>query len=156
MFNLTTHGQHDNTIAILSFQGDLDHLTYHELINKAKELYESGYRNLVLDMGGVPNLGLSGSFALYSTAVIFNGDTPLDPIGGLKALHTMAEKVVRKTTHHFKLFRPQSTVKKTLSRSGLPVYEDMESVLTSFDPERISQSAIANQQKLQFIKTFKS
>lgn len=132
MFNLTTYKQHNRLIAILSFQGNLDRLTYHELINKARELYESGYRILVLDMRNIPNLGLAGSFALYSAAMLFNGDTPLDPVGGLKALHTMAEKVMNKPTRHFKLLRPQPTVKKLLSRSGLPVYEDMESVLTSF------------------------
>ena len=132
MFNLTTYKQYNQLIAILSFQGDLDRLTYHKLINKATELYDNGYRNLVLDMRGIPNLGLSGSFALYSAATLFNGDTPLDPVGGLKALYAMADKVVSKSTHHFKLFRPQPAVKKVLSRSGLPVYEDMESVLTSF------------------------
>lgn len=132
MFNLTTYKQYDRLIAILSFQGNLDYLTYHKLIDKAAELYESGYRILVLDMRGIPNLGLSGTFALYSAATLFNGGTPLDPAGGFKALHTMAEKVVSKSTHHFKLLRPQPAVKKLISQSGLPVYEDMESVLTSF------------------------
>lgn len=132
MFNLTTYKQYDHLIAILSFQGDLDHLTYRELINKTTELYQSGYQNLVLDMHGIPNLGLSGSFALYSAATLFNGDIPLDPAGGLKALYAMADKVVSKSTHHFKLFRPQPAVKKLLSQSGLPVYDDMASVLTSF------------------------
>lgn len=132
MFNLTTHGQHDHTVAILSFDGDLDRFTYRELLNEVKELYESGYRNLVLDMSAIPQLGLAGAFALYSAAMLFNGETPLDPVGGFKALYSMAEKVVSKQTHHFKLFQPQPTVKKALSRSGLPIYEDMESVLSSF------------------------
>ena len=132
MFNLTTHGQHNHIVAILSFQGDLNRLTYRDLINETSKPYEHGYRNLVLDMSGIPNLGLAGSFALYSAAMLFNGDTPLDPAGGLRALHAMADKVVSKPTHHFKLFRPQPTVKNALSQSGLPVYEDMESVLTSF------------------------
>ncbi|MBK8905677.1 MAG: hypothetical protein IPM53_31130 [Anaerolineaceae bacterium] len=131
MFNLTTHKQSDHLIAILSFQGNLDHLTYRELINQANELYTNGYRNLVLDMRGIPNLGLSGTFALYSAATVFSGDIPLDPAGGLKALRAMADKVVSKPTPHFKLLRPQPAVKNALSQSGLSVYDDMESVLTS-------------------------
>ena len=148
MFNLTTHKEHNDLIAILSFQGDLDRLTYRELIDKARELYERGYRHLVLDMSGIPNLGLSGSFALYSTAVLFNGGTPLDPTGGFKALHTMADRVVGQPMHHFKLLRPQPAVKKVLAQTGFPVYEDMESVLTSFAyrkslPMRHYQPAVA-------------
>lgn len=149
MFNLTTYKQHNNLIAILSFQGDLDRLTYRELINKARDLYESGYRNLVLDMSGISNLGLSGAFALYSTAVLFNGGTPLDPAGGLKALHAMADKIVGQPTHHFKLLRPQAAVKKVLAQTGFPIYEDMESVLTSFAYRkafsmRYSQATVAS------------
>ena len=132
MFNLTIFKQNDQLIAILNFQGNLDQSTYLELIDKAKKLYDSGYRNLVFDMGSIPSLGLSGAFALYSAATLFNGDTPLDPRGGLRALHAMADKVLSQPVRHFKLLRPQPAVKKALSQSGLPVYEDMESVLTSF------------------------
>ena len=82
MFNLTTRGERDQSIAILSFQGNLDRLTYLGLINEARELYEKGYRNLVLDMSGIQSMGLAGFFALYSAATLFNGDTPLDPVGG--------------------------------------------------------------------------
>jgi hypothetical protein len=132
MFNLTTHEQRDQLVAILSFRGDLNSFTYLDLINKARELYESGHRNLVLDMRGIQTVGLAGFFALYSAAMLFNGDAPLDPVGGFNALYTMAEKVVGKSTHHFKLLQPQPNVKNALSKSGLPIYEDLDSVLTSF------------------------
>lgn len=132
MFNLITHKQSDHLIAILSFQGDLDRLTYRDLINLARDLYTSGYSNLVLDMRGIQKLGLSGTFALYTAAMLFNGDTPRDPDQGLLALRAMIDDVLSKQSHHFKLLQPQPAVKKLLSRSGLPVYDDMESVLTSF------------------------
>ena len=136
MFNLTIFKQNDQLIAILNFQGNLDQSTYLELINKTQTLYDSGYRNLVFDMDSIPSVGLSGAFALYSAATLFNGDTPLDPAGGLRALHAMADKVLSQPVRHFKLLRPQPAVKKALSQSGLPVYEDMESALTSFGRDR--------------------
>ena len=123
--------QGTDPVAILQAQGELDRFIYLDLINKARELYENGQRRLIVDMSGVREVGLSGFFALYSVAMLFRGEKPLDPEGGMAAFRWMAD-YMHDVSHRIRLLKPQSHLQKALSRSGLPIYEDLAGAIASF------------------------
>ena len=118
-------------VTILQAQGELDRFTYLDLINKARELYENGQRRLIVDMSGVREVGLSGFFALYSVAMLFRGQKPLDPEGGVVALRLMAD-TMHDGPHSIRLLKPQPDIQKALSTSGLPIYNDLAGAIASF------------------------
>ena len=123
--------QDADSIAILHAEGELDRFTYGELIYKARELYENGKRFLIVDMGGVREIGISGLFALYSVAMLFRGEEPLDSEGGWAAVRSMASHL-NDMPYRIRLLRPQPNVRRALSASGLPIYDDLAGAIASF------------------------
>lgn len=119
-------------VALLSARGTLDRFTYLDLINKAKELYDSGQRFMVLDMSGIREMGISGLFALYSIAMIFRDEEPLESEGGWAAVRSMASHLDGSFPSSVKLLKPQPQIEKALSSSRLPFYEDLTTALASF------------------------
>ncbi len=118
-------------VTVLSPQGKLDRNTYLDLIDKAREIYDSGQKFLVLDLSQVSELEISGVFALYSIAMIFQGERPLDPEGGWAAVRSMASHL-DSARPFINLYRPQPRVRKALSKGNLPIYDDMATAIASF------------------------
>jgi anti-anti-sigma regulatory factor len=59
--NITAEQQEARVrVTILRLQGDLDGSNYLDLIAKAKETYQNGAKNLLLDLGGVPTQAARG------------------------------------------------------------------------------------------------
>jgi hypothetical protein len=133
---MITNESDDYPAATIELGGVLDHHSYLSLINMVRELYKRGHRNLIIDMQNVQIIGLKGIFALYSGAMLFNVEQPLEPTGGLKALHMMANRVSDYPTHHITLLSPAPFVKEMLYESGVPIYDDLEAALKSFAHER--------------------
>jgi hypothetical protein len=136
MFSMTTNESDDLPAATLDLAGVLDRHSYLSLIKMVRELYKRGHRNLIIGMNDVQLIGLTGFLALYDAAMVFNGERPIDPADGLKALHNMADTVSDFQTHHLKLIGPEPVAKKLLCKSGLPIYDDLEAALRSFAHER--------------------
>ncbi|NJN95314.1 MAG: STAS domain-containing protein [Anaerolineales bacterium] len=61
-------------VTILQTHGDLDASSFQTLINKGKEVYDTGTRNILLDMSGTAFMGSSGLAALHSLALLLRGD----------------------------------------------------------------------------------
>jgi len=53
-------------VTILKFKGELDAKWYQDVIAKAKILYDSGVRDLLIDMGDLEFMAISGLVALNS------------------------------------------------------------------------------------------
>ena len=123
--------QGTNPVALLQTRGELDRFTFCNLINKAQELYENGQRFLIIDMSELQDVALTGFFALYSVAMLFRGEKPLDPEGGVVALRMMAE-YMHDAPHNIRLLNPQPHIQKALSTSGLPIYNDLAVAIASF------------------------
>jgi hypothetical protein len=118
-------------VTILQAQGELNRFTFEDLINKARELYENGQCRLIVDMSEVGEVSLSGVFALYSVAVLFRGEKPLDPEGGIAALSSMVN-YLEHVPHNIRLLKPQPHIKDALSIAGLPIYDDLAGAIASF------------------------
>ncbi|HEX6386707.1 MAG TPA: STAS domain-containing protein [Anaerolineae bacterium] len=137
--NITTEQvQGQEPVTVMKLEGELDASTYLDVIARARELYQAGTRNLLLDLSEVPFMSSSGLVALHSIALLMRGQEPLDAEAGWSAMHSIAHDVENAagTEAHLKLLNPQPRVEKTLDVTGfnsiLEVFTDRQAAIDSF------------------------
>jgi anti-anti-sigma regulatory factor len=124
-------------VTILRLQGDLDAATYEQVIDKARELYAAGDRDIILDLRGVPYMGSSGLVALHAVALLFEGEEIPDLESGWEAHHAIGRSIQSgKALKHTRLLSVDdatASVRRVLARTGLdrliPVATDEASAL---------------------------
>jgi len=127
------------SVTILGLHGDLDASNYQDVIAKAREVYNTGTRYLLIDMSDTPYMGSSGLVALHSIAVLLRGEEPPDPESGWNAFHAIARDrdAGRAVQQHVKLLNPQPRVDRTLEMTGLKqffeIYTDLQTAIASFE-----------------------
>jgi anti-anti-sigma factor len=121
---------------VMHLHGDLDASNYTEVIRKAQELYESGARDLLIDLSKVPYISSAGLMSLHTAALIFAGESVQINKSGrpaFRALDTHRDLAVRK---HVKLLGPQPQVDQLLEIVGLKqffqIFDDPENAGQSF------------------------
>jgi anti-anti-sigma factor len=123
-------------VTVMATHGDLDGSNYHEVIAKAKELYEAGARHVLIDMSDTPYMGSSGLVALHSIALMMRGEAAPDPESGWNAFHAIARDKGSGVQPHVKLLNPQPKVERTLEMTGMKelfeIYTDVQSAVASF------------------------
>jgi len=125
-------------VTIVKLQGELDASSYLDVIARAKELYQEGTRNLLLDLSEMSFMSSSGLVALHSVATLMRGQEPLDPEAGWSAMHAIAHDVETAAGYeaHLKLLNPQPRVEKTLEITGfnhiLETFTDRQAAVDSF------------------------
>ncbi len=124
-------------VTILHPDAALNAGSYLDLVAKAREVYQVGSRDVVLDMRDVPAISSSGLAALYSAAVVLRGEEPPDPEAGWATFHAMARELESGSQQpHFKLLGPQPKVKQALEQVGfgnfLEIHDDLERAVASF------------------------
>ncbi len=124
-------------VTILRPDAALNASSYLDLVAKAREVYRSGARDVVLDMRDVPAISSSGLAALYSTAVVLRGEEPPDFEMGWATFHAMARELESGSRQpHFKLLGLQPKVKQALEQVGfenlIEIHEDLERAIASF------------------------
>ena len=125
---------------IIRPQGKLDYITYLDLIAKGREVYQVGYKDLILDMSDISEVGISGLFALCSLALLFQDQEPASPEEGWTGLHVMINYLRQHLSEHFKLLGPRPEIEKVLVQTGLPIYPDLSTALTSFSSGALSRN----------------
>jgi anti-anti-sigma regulatory factor len=125
-------------IGVLSIQGDLDASNFQELIAKAKEVYDTGTRHILLDLSNTPFMSSSGLVALHSAALLLQGKQPPDPEYGWTTVHAVSHvaDAGHSVTQHVKLLNPQPKVRRTLEKAGLneffEIHTDLATAIASF------------------------
>lgn len=123
-------------VTILSLHGDLDATNYRDVIAKAKEVYDTGARDILLDMRDVPFMGSSGLVALHSIALMLRGEEPVDPESGWDAFHAIDHDRGSGLQQHIRLLGPQPQVDRALEITGLKdffeIQTDLEMAIASF------------------------
>ena len=123
-------------VTILATHGDLDGSNYHEVVAKARELYDAGARHLLIDMSDTPYMGSSGLVALHSIALMMRGEQPPDPESGWNAFHAIARDQGAGLQPHVKLLNPQPKVDRALEMAGMKmlfeIYTDTQAAVASF------------------------
>jgi anti-anti-sigma regulatory factor len=123
-------------VTVMQFQGDVDASNYKRLIDKARDIYSTGVRALVLDLSEMPFMGSSGLVALHSIAVLLQGGALPDPDAGWGALHAIDRERSAGLQKCVKLFNPQPRVDRMLRMAGFDqffeIYTDLEAAVASF------------------------
>lgn len=136
MYISATEAQGEVPVTILHIKGDMDASNYQLVIDKAREAYAEGTRNLLFDLSEMPYMGSSGLVAFHSVALLMRGETPPDPEGGWGALRSIDREREAGLQQHVKLLNPQPKVERVLRMAGFDqffeIYTDQETAIASF------------------------
>ena len=123
-------------VTALQPHGDLDASNFRGLIARAEEVYDTGGRDILLDLSDTPYLSSSGLVALHSIAVMLRGEKPPDLESGWGTFRSIDRDKDLGLQQHFKLLNPQPDVDKVLEMAGfkrfLEVFTDLDAAVASF------------------------
>jgi len=124
------------SISILRLQGKLDGANYESLLEEARNAYEGGVRNLILDLSGLTFISSAGVASLHQVAILFRGQELPRLQLGWDAYHAIDRDRSNGTERHVKLFSPTPEVQKVLELIGFEklfeTYTDLPSAVASF------------------------
>ena len=145
MYVTATQAQDKVPVTVLHINGELDASNYQIIIDKAKETYAGGARNVLLDLSEVPYMGSSGLVAFHSVALLMRGETPPDPEEGWGALRSIDRERDAGLQEHVKLLNPQPKVERVLRMAGFDqffeIYTDEETAISSFSAGPLEATA---------------
>jgi len=123
-------------VTVMRIEGDIDAASYTEVINKAQEAYDTGVRDLLIDLTNVPYVSSAGLMSLHTIVKIFAGHSIQSKDGdrpSFKAINKEDDMTMRE---HVKLLNPQSSVEQVLEVVGLKeffdIHTDFETAVNSF------------------------
>ncbi len=123
-------------VAIIKLDGQLDGQNYQELITKAKELYEAGARDFLLDLSGLTYISSAGLVALHSVALLMRGEELPDTESGWSAYRSMGRSSEAGIQKHVKLLNPSVQVTSVLDMVGFgnvfEIFTDLDKAVDSF------------------------
>jgi anti-anti-sigma factor len=123
-------------VTIMQLRGALDGSTYEYFITEAEKLYDSGTRNLIVDMSELTFLSSAGLGALHRTARIFRGEDRSTFEEGWSALRAMGHDRKSGLQEHIKLLNPSEKIESVLDTVGFKaffeIYTEMQLALASF------------------------
>jgi anti-anti-sigma factor len=128
-------GQH-LPVTVVQLSGKLDGSNYLQLVDKAKEIYQTGARDLLIDMSQLSYLSSAGITAIHKTALIFRGQTIPEDESGWADFRGIDQDRGKGVQKHVKLLSPQPEVAHTLDITGFKalfeIFTNMEAALASF------------------------
>ena len=105
-------------VTVFHIKGEIDTNSYEQLQAQAKQAFEAGTRNLLLDLREVTFISSSGFRALHYIFTLLRGDSPVESDAAIS-------KGVRDGTFkslHLKLLNPQPAVLQVLQTAGFDMY----------------------------------
>jgi anti-anti-sigma factor len=112
-------------VTVFHIQGEINATTYEELERQAKEAYNNGTRNLLLDLAQVRYVSSAGFRAIHSIFKLLRTDT-------LAESDEAMSKGLRDGTFkspHLKLLNLQPSVLRAMSLAGFDMYLDIHNNL---------------------------
>ena len=124
-------------VTIISLEGRLDGQNFQELIAKGQELYDTGTRDVLLDLTNLSYVSSAGMVAFHNLALLLRGETPPSTDQGWDAYRSMGRGAIEGgLQEHFKLFNPQPEVDHILDMVGFntifEIFTDMDKAINSF------------------------
>ena len=136
MYIIADEVQGEVPVTVLQIHGELDRSNYDLVIARAREAYDGGARDLLLDLEHVPFMGSSGLVAFHSIALLVGGETPPDPEAGWGTLRSIDREREGGLQQHVKLLNPQPKVEQVLKMAGFDrffeIYTDQQEAVASF------------------------
>jgi len=103
--------------------------TYQTLIEKAKQVYQEGARDLLLDFNGLSYISSAGILALHKTALLFRGVTLADEEEGWESVRAVDRDRSSGVQQHLKLLNPQTNVLHVLDVVGFTAFFEISTDL---------------------------
>jgi anti-anti-sigma regulatory factor len=123
-------------ITIIGLHGELDASNFESVTSKAKELYESGARYILLDMSDLSFMSSSGIVALHNIILLLRGEQPHEVQGGWNVFHAIEQDRKSGVSPYVKILNPQPKVASTLQKTGMDefceIQTDLQTALASF------------------------
>ena len=119
-------------VTVFHIKGDVDTTTYEQLQTQARQAFESGTRDLLLDLTEVPYVSSAGIRALNNVFNLLRTDAPGENDEAIN-------KGLRDGTFrspHLKLLNPTARVAEVLGMAGvdmfLEMHHDLQAAVASF------------------------
>jgi anti-anti-sigma regulatory factor len=128
--------ENSETLVTLHIKGKLDGSNYETLIDEAQKLYDSGRRNLLLDMSELTFISSAGISALHRAALIFRGEKRAGHEEGWASYRAIDRDRGSGKQEHIKLFGLSERVQQTLETVGFTelfeIFTDLDAAIASF------------------------
>ena len=123
-------------VTIIRVEGQLDGQSFQELIDKAREMYEAGARDFLVDMSDLTYISSAGLVALHSIALLTRGEELPDTESGWSAYRSMGKTSGAAVQEHIKLLNPRNEIKNVLEMVGFDrvfaMFTDLDEAVKSF------------------------
>ncbi len=123
-------------VTVLKVDGQLDGQSYQDLIAKARELYDAGARDFLLDFSDLTYISSAGLVAIHSIALLVRGEELPDPESGWSAYRSMGRTSTAGLQTHIKLLNPRQEVRNVLDMVGFgnvfQIFTDLDEAVKSF------------------------
>jgi len=123
-------------VTVLRVEGQLDGQSYQDLIAKAKELYEAGSRDFLMDLSDLTYISSAGLVALHSVALMAKGEEMPDTEQGWSAYRSMGRGGEAGRQTHVKLLNPRPDIVSVLEMVGFvavfEIFTDRNEAVKSF------------------------
>jgi len=117
-------------VYVIKLDGELDGQNYQDLIAKAKDIYDGGARNFLIDLSDLTYVSSAGLVALHTVALLARGEALPDTEAGWSAIRSVGSASKSGVQKNVKLFNPRDDVKSVLDMVG---FSSAFEVLTDFD-----------------------
>src|SRR3972149_4564837 len=108
-------------VTIFHVKGDINMETYQQLESQARQAYNAGARDLVIDVSEVPYMSSAGIRVLNSIFNLLRGDSPAE---STEAMHKGITAGTFKSPH-LKLVNPTPRVLEVLKMAGFDMFLDL-------------------------------
>lgn len=123
-------------VSVIALDGELDGQNYQDLIAKAREVYEGGARNFLIDLSGLTYVSSAGLVALHTVALLARGDALPDTEAGWSAIRSVGRAGSSGVQKNVKLLKPREEVKSVLDMVGFSsafeIHTDLDEAVNSF------------------------
>lgn len=123
-------------VTIIKLDGELDGQNYQDLIAKAKEIYDGGTRNFLIDLSDLTYISSAGLVALHTVALLANGDALPDAESGWSAIRSVGSAGSSGVQQHVKFLSPRDEVKNVLNMVGFSaafeIHTEFDEAINSF------------------------
>ena len=123
-------------VTVIKVDGQLDGQSYQDLIGKARELYEAGARDFLLDLTDLTYISSAGLVAIHSIALLVKGEEIPDPESGWSAYRSMGRTSAAGLQTHIKLLNPREEVRNVLDMVGFgnvfQIFTNLDDAVKSF------------------------
>jgi anti-anti-sigma factor len=129
--------QGSKPVTVIHLRGALDGESYQNFIDETQKLYNSGTRDLLVDMSELTFLSSAGLSGLHRTARVYRGEDSSTFEEGWAAIHAIGKERDSGLQNHVKLLNPNESIRSVLDKVGFlaffEIFTDLDIAVASFE-----------------------